>query len=242
MRIILVIGVAAALAGCASQATQRRGGYGASEPGHRPAHGRGQLFISPMGEPFRASSRSGAAQSLWFTGADADGDGRITLAEFQRDAARFFAVLDRAKDGEIDPEDIAYYENVLVPEIRVATGGRGPMSEGGGGRDGNRNGGQGSGSGGGGSNGKKAAAVHERIGAARFGFFDLPEPVIAADVNLNRGIDTGEFATAAATRFTALDRNHDGGLARGELPRAGGETWRNGSDQPVSLLPEPGAP
>ena len=258
MRIVLMIGIAVTLAGCATQRSQQHGPSGASghrlglEPDHGPARGRGQLFISPMGEPFRASSRPGAAQDLWFAGADADGDGRITLAEFQHDATRFFAVLDRGKDGEIDPDDIAYYENVLVPEIRVASGGRGPGSQGGG-RSGGRGGGRGRGggsSGGGGGQGmqfgggdaKKSAVAHERIGAARFGFFDLPEPVIAADVNLNRGIDPGEFAKAATTRFAALDRNHDGALTRGELPRAGGETWRNGADQPVVPPPEPRDP
>ncbi len=262
MRIVLMIGVAATLAGCATQGSRHGepggvSGHGARHgPGHGPARGRGQLFISPMGEPFRAPARSGAAQDLWFTGADADGDGRITLAEFQRDATRVFAVLDRGKDGEIDPDDIAYYENVLVPEIRVASGGRGAGPEGGGQRGG-RGGGRGRGGGGPGGGGaggqgmefgsgdgddKKSAVVHERIGAARFGFFDLPEPVIAADANLNRGIDPGEFAKAATTRFAALDRNRDGALTRGELPRAGGETWRNGSDLPVVPPPEPREP
>ncbi|QCB43481.1 EF-hand domain-containing protein [Sphingomonas sp. PAMC26645] len=238
---ILYFGLVAALAGCATQTPRPHGGHG-------PAHGRGQLFISPMGEPFRASLKPGAAQDLWFAGADTDGDGRITRAEFQHDAARFFAVLDRGKDGEIDPDDIAYYENVLVPEIRVASGGRGPRSEGGErGRGGRGRGGGGRGSGGSGGQGmqfgngdskKSTATAHERIGAARYGFFDLPEPVIAADANLNRGIDASEFAKAAATRFAALDRNHDGALTHGELPRAGGETWRNGSDEPTAPPPE----
>jgi hypothetical protein len=230
---ILYIGIVAALAGCTAQTPR-------PHEGHGPARGRGQLFISPMGEPFRASLKPGAARDLWFAGADTDGDGRITLAEFQDDAARFFAVLDRGKEGEIDPEDIAYYENVLVPEIRVASGGRRPRSGGGERGRGGRGGGPGGGSGGqgmqfGNGDGKKSAAiVHERIGAGRFGFFDLPEPVIAADANLNRGIDAGEFSKAAATRFAALDRNRDGALTRGELPRAGGETWRNGSDEPTA--------
>ena len=243
---ILYIGIAVALAGCSAQTPRPHAGHG-------PARGRGQLFVSPMGEPFRASLKPGAAQDLWFAGADTDGDGRITMAEFQHDAARFFAVLDRGKDGEIDPDDIAFYENVLVPEIRVASGGRGSRPEGGGprgGRGGRGRGGPGGGGAGGqgmqfGSgdgNGKKSAVVQERLGAARFGFFDLPEPVIAADVNLNRGIDPGEFAKAATTRFAALDRNRDGALTRGELPRAGGETWRNGSDLPVVPPPEPREP
>ena len=248
MRIILPIGIAVLLAGCGAQTPR-------PHAGHAPERGRGQLFISPMGEPFRASRKPGAAQSVWFAGADADGDGRITLAEFQQDAARVFAMLDRGKDGEIDPADIAYYENVLVPEIRVTSGGRGARSEAGerglGGHGRSGDGPRGSGRSGGGRNGggrsgqfdngdakQNAAVVHDRIGAARYGFFDLPEPVVAADANLNRGIDPAEFAKAAATRFAALDRNHDGALTRGELPRAGGETWRNGADEPTAPPPE----
>ena len=97
----------------------------------------------------------------------------------------FFAVLDRGKDGEIDPDDITYYENVMVPEIRVMTGGRGPRMEGSergrGGRGGGdgRGGPGGAGPGGGGAGGqgmqfgrgdgkKSGAVVHERLGAARF--------------------------------------------------------------------------
>lgn len=241
MQRFLLIGIAGALAGCAAHAPR---------PGGPPEHGRGQLFVSPMGEPFRSMLKPGAAQALWFDGADRDGDGRITLAEFQADAARFFAVLDRGKDGEIDPGDIEYYENVLVPEIRVAGGGRGSAQggrapRGGGGRGGGGHGGGGGGQGmkfGNGGDGDKktsASRVAEPLGAARFGFFDMPEPVISADQNGNRGVDAAEFAKAATARFESLDRNHDGALTRGELPRAGAETWRNGSDRPSDMRPGP---
>ncbi len=237
MRSCILIGLAAALAGCAASAPR---------PGGPPEHGRGQLFVSPMGEPFRTVLRPGAAQALWFAGADTDGDGRLTLAEFQHDAMRFFAVLDRGKDGEIDPTDIAVYENILVPEIRVVGRGRAPSPGGrasrgggrrggGGGNNATGNGGQGMQFGSGGDS--KPAASLERQGAARYGFFDLPEPVIAADRNGNRGVDAGEFASTATIRFAALDRNHDGALTRGELPRAGAETWRNGSDMPTTEPP-----
>ena len=221
MRRVILIGLAGALAGCAATVPR---------PGGPPERGRGQLFVSPMGEPFRTILRPGAAQGLWFAGADTDGDGRVTLAEFRQDAMRFFAVLDRGKDGEVDPDDIAFYENVLVPEIRVVGGRRSPEPGGrigGGGRGGSD--GMHFGNGG----GSKTAAPRERLGAARFGFFDFPEPVIAADSNGNRGVDAAEFAGAATIRFAALDRNHDGAITRGELPRSGAETWRNGSDAPA---------
>ena len=188
MRIVVLIGVAAVLAGCAAQMPGPRGPEhgGPDHPRHGQAHGpgpargRGQLFISPMGEPFRASQRPGAAQDLWFAGADADTDGRIAMVEFQRDASRFFAVLDRGKDGEIDPDDIALYETVLVPEIRVASGGRGASAGGRGPGLGGSDRGGGGGRGrdgmqfGNGDTKKGAAAVRERLGAARFGFSTCP--------------------------------------------------------------------
>ena len=195
----------------------------ARSPRQRPQQGRGQLFISPMGEPFRSTQTAGAAQTLWFQGADRDGDGRITRAEFQADATRVFAHLDRSRDGEIDPEDIAWYENILVPEIRVRGGGRG----GSGGRPDTGSGKRGNAA----SRRTSTADATLRIGAGRFGLFDLPEPVTSADLNFNRGVDRAEFAKAAADRFAALDRNGDGAIRRREVPRAGGDTWRNGDDQ-----------
>ena len=79
----------------------------------------GRLFISPMGQPFRSEPGGTAPQDLWFNAADTDHDGSLSLAEFQADARHFFAMLDVKGDGEIDPDDIEYYETVLAPEIRV---------------------------------------------------------------------------------------------------------------------------
>jgi hypothetical protein len=196
---------------------------------------RGRLFISPMGEPFRGPDPVRA----WFDGADANHDGALTLTEFVADAGRFFVALDRGKDGEIDPEDIDYYETVLAPEIRTAgSGGEGGAARGGGmrggqgggrrggGGGGGRRGGGGGGGGYGGGGGSGAASGGEtqryadvRRGAARFGFFDYPEPVTVADTNLNRGVDPKEFRDAATDRFAVLDKNHDGKITFDELPR-----------------------
>jgi hypothetical protein len=191
---------------------------------------RGRLFISPMGEPFRGPDPIGQ----WFDGADTNKDGALTLAEFTADADRFFLRLDRGHDGEIDPDDIDYYETVLAPEIR--TGGEGgmmgrrPDGGGGGRRGGGRRGGGGGGrgggfgAGGGGGEGAPGQTGQPRYsdvkrGAARFSFFDYPEPITVADTNFNRGVDPREFRAAAADRFAMLDANHDGKLTRAELPR-----------------------
>ena len=172
-----------------------------SGPEERP---RGRLFISPMGEPFRGPDPIGA----WFDGADANHDGALTLAEFTADADRFFLKLDRGHDGEIDPDDIDYYETVLAPEVR--TGGEGGMT-----------GARPSGGGGESGSGQSATPRYSDVkrGAARFSFFDYPEPITVADTNFNRGVDPREFRDAAADRFAMLDTNHDGKITRAELPK-----------------------
>jgi hypothetical protein len=74
------------------------------------------MFVSPMGEPFRAE-RGGDALAMWFQQADRNHDGYLTLDEMQQDAERFFATLDTNHDGEIDPDEITRYETVVAPEI-----------------------------------------------------------------------------------------------------------------------------
>jgi Ca2+-binding EF-hand superfamily protein len=221
----------------AAQAQSEHGAGGGDTP-----HGRGgRLFISPMGEPFRGPE----PQTMWFDGADTNHDGVVTEAEFTADAMRFFAMLDRGHDGEIDPDDIEYYETVLAPEIRVAgvDGGEAPRAGGGGGRrggggGGHRGGGGGGMRGGGGGgmrggggygggqssdeggsgSGGAAHASYGKQGAARYSYFDYPEPITVADTNFNRGVDPNEFRTAALARFDVLDKNHDGKIEKGELP------------------------
>lgn len=223
MRILLLTGLILATAACAG------GGHHPDFHGRGPGPGmrdegggpRTRLFISPMGEPFRSAD---APQDLWFAGADTDHDGVLTRAEFTADERRFFAVLDREHDGEIDPGDIEIYETVLAPEIRVRGGMGGGMRMGarrrGGGGGGHRGGGRRGGGGYGGTpSGGAQPQAPGREGAARFGYLDYPEPVTVADRNFNRGIDAMEFDRAADDRFALLDANHDGRIEKAELPR-----------------------
>ena len=155
-----------------------------------------RLFISPMGEPFRADRDP---QNIWFDRADANHDAALSRDEFDKDSDRWFARLDRRNDGEVDPEDIEYYESVLAPEIRV------DFYEGV--------------TAGGGDNGGSRPATRLKIGAAHYSYFDYPEPVMVADTNFNRGVDPREFRRAADKRFDMLDTNGDGKIERGELPK-----------------------
>lgn len=182
-------------------------------------HRWGRTFVSPMGEPFGAVEAHSDPLADWFNQADKNHDGRLTIEEMQADAERFFTVLDTNHDGEIDPDEIDHYETVIAPE--VSSGGRLEMatvnrsSEGGG-----RTGGKGRHGGGGhrenesGQGGWRGAALNQGYqGAERFGLLDLPEPVISADTNFNRGVSLEEFRQAASQRFAALDVNHQGLLA-----------------------------
>jgi hypothetical protein len=49
-------------------------------------------------------------------------------------------------------------------------------------------------------------------GAARYALLNLPEPVAAADADLNRAVTLPEFKQAALQRFQLLDKQHAGRL------------------------------
>ena len=239
-------------AGCAPKPPPRFHGRPGEGLHGRPPGGtsgaRG-FFISPMGEPFRGAGASEAVR-LWFDGADGNHDGRIVLAEFQADAARFFARLDTSGDGEIDPAEIEQYETVVAPQVAaggMGAGGDGSGRDGGfgaGRRGGGMHGGGMGGSGGGGGMGGgrrmgggegpagsagSPASGEGRQGAGRFSFLAIPEPVTSADADFNRGISRAEFARAAGQRFLLLDSAHQGYLSFDKLPplpQRGG--WRGG--------------
>jgi Ca2+-binding EF-hand superfamily protein len=173
------------------------------------ADGPPSFFISPMGEPFRGPD----APNIWFDQADTNHDGVLTQDEMEADAARFFAVLDRGKDGEIDPEDLEYYETVIAPMIRVG-GYMGTEPE--------------STEDGGDGDAPKRKVTYVAQGAARFGYFDYPEPVAVADTNFNRGVDAKEFRVAADKRFALLDKNGDGKIEKSELPKLEASSFKPG--------------
>lgn len=148
-----------------------------------------QIFLSPMGEPFRAGANDPYPSALWFAQADADRDGKLTRAEMLADADRFFARLDTNHDGEIIPTENRVYEDQIAPEIRSQVGREeNPMDF-----------------------PKPAAkrskhAVPMPEGAGRWSSLPIPQPVISADSDMNRGISRAEFRAAADERFTRLDK------------------------------------
>lgn len=179
----------------------------------------GRLFISPMGEPFRPNGRSDDGLADWFAQADVNHDGRLTLDEMQHDSERFFALLDVNHDGEIDPDEITRYETVVAPEIQsgphfglAAFDSDSPEGERRGGRGGRGGGRRGDAEDRSNRPGFFRNDNDQHQGAGRFGLLDLPEPVVSADADFNRGVSLNEFRSAAQQRFLALDLDHHGYL------------------------------
>jgi hypothetical protein len=175
--------------------------FPAAAPSQPPV---GSVFLSPMGEPFRSDRPAADNAGTWFAAADRDGDGALTPAELRDDAARFFAALDGDGNGEIGPAEIARYENELAPEVQVGLQMRGA----------------GVGDWRGPGSRRRRIPIYDKgiEGAGRYAFLNIPQPVIAADVDMNRGVSRDEFERAAGQRFALLDSDRDGRLARAELP------------------------
>lgn len=87
----------------------------------------------------------------------------------------------------------------------------------------------------------RAGAINgndEAAGGSRLGVLTIPEPVTAADSNLDRGISLQEFIVAAQKRFRLLDLNHDGRLTLDELEGARSAVRANARRRPKSEEPD----
>ena len=203
--------------------------------------GPANVFISPCGKPFRAKAGEPYPVVEWFRQADANGDGKIDHAEFLADSLAFFKHLDRNNDQVISPQEVAYYEQRIAPEVlgmRVEIDSRGVAiprariwkTQG---IPGGTSPGMGSGyspGGGGvdpGAGGDEGGETEHRArpydasgkGAAPYSFFDEPEPVTAADLNFRGLISKGDFLKLADAHFQTLDSNGAGFLTLETLPK-----------------------
>lgn len=168
-------------------------------PGTRP------VFLSPMGEPFRAEPGQAYPSGTWFAQADKDHDGVLTRAEFLADALRFFDRIDLDHDGKLTPDEVSAYESNIAPETSIYSARPDDYS----GRPRQRD--------------RGAMAESEDyggpMGAGRFAWLNVPEPVVAADQDVDRIVTRDEFATAAAAAFARLDIANQGRLRLKDLPR-----------------------
>lgn len=180
------------LAGCASGPAERATPIRAEN-----------LFLSPSGEPFRGGRDEPYASAKWFAQADADHDGVLTPAEFTADAERAFRRYDTNGDGVIDGIETAAYEDKVAPEIlpRIANLSAGEGMDttlfGGRGRQGGERGARGR---------PRPARAGDRAqqGAGLFGLLDEPEPVTAADADLDGRITLAEWRRRTERRFALI--------------------------------------
>lgn len=176
------------------------------------------LFLSPIGEPFRAKGDDDDPVRRWFDQVDRDRDGRVTLAETLADADRYFALLDKDHDGELLPEEVHAYE-YDVPEIRLYQRRPEPtIAE------------------------REAADRQKRppkpkkgagpsfegvMGAGRYAFLNIPNPIASADSDFNRAVDPKEFRAAAAERFRDIDKDQQKALTFAALPKTPAQQLAN---------------
>ncbi len=194
-----------------------------SEPGEEaPVRGRVNVFISPMGEPFRGGSEDPYPLDRWFSRADSNHDGALEWDEFRTDADAFFKQLDTNHDGILEGAEVSAYEQDVAPEIlprvaRLTAKDIPPLPS----KDPDTN--------------RQRAERQDAVGpvtrpragllagAAVFGVTPEPEPVAASDTDFDGKISLAEWDQSARRRFDLLDKNHDGRIDRAELPKTPAE-------------------
>jgi len=87
-----------------------------------PPDMRGPVFVSPMGQPFRAAPESRRPPILlWLAHADVDGDERISRDEFVNEAMMFFAnTLDANHDRAVVSAESTAFWREQAPEMLSA--------------------------------------------------------------------------------------------------------------------------
>lgn len=185
-----VLGLAAAGGAGAQDTSLSGGGPDIVVTGKRPAdpcYVARQVFVSPVGQPFRGPADDPAPDTRWFAAADTNHDGRVDRAEMIADADRWFAKVDRNGDGEIDPAEMAIYERDTVPEVSIYE--RTAMDR------------------------AKVATARKKgkpipygtpVGAARFALLNIPHPLASADTDFNRGVTRAELEAVATAAFAQL--------------------------------------
>jgi hypothetical protein len=212
-----------ALGGAASAAAQPRPGDSIRQP---------SLFVSPMGQPFRANASGARGIDLWFTAADTDYDSRLSHDEFMANANAFFPLVDANHDGALTSlEDTAYWRQSAHEVVDGPAGGEPignmlvPPTQ----RD--RNGGahqvvqtsdvniRGP---------RRGGPAERPVGAQAYGLLGDAEPIMSCDSNFDRRVTLAEFDACAERRFAMLDTNHDGFFTPDEAARyrAGGDVIR----------------
>lgn len=189
----------------------------------REAERQPSLFVSPMGQPFRANASGARGIDLWFTAADTDYDARISHDEFMANANAFFPLVDANQDGALTSmEDTAYWRH-NAPEVVGDDPGGEPIGNVAGPPEQHHrdNGGhqvvQGNDVTIRGPN--RGHPAERPVGAQAYGLLGDAEPIMSCDSNFDRRVTLQEFDACAERRFAMLDANHDGYFTPDEAAR-----------------------
>lgn len=221
MRFLMISALGAlALGTAASAAAQPRPNDSVRQP---------SLFVSPMGQPFRANASGARGIDLWFTAADADYDSRISRDEFMANANAFFPLVDANQDGALTSlEDTAYWRQSAPEVVGGPTGGEpigntlSPPTQ----HDRNNGGHQIVQTSDVNIRGPHRGGPAERpTGAQAYGLLGDAEPIMSCDPNFDRRVTLAEFDACAERRFAILDASHDGYFTPDEAAR-----YRGGGD------------
>ncbi|MDB5364166.1 MAG: hypothetical protein JWM77_93 [Rhodospirillales bacterium] len=205
------------------------------DPYRRP-----QIVISPNAEPLALGDDKSCKVEMvgWFARVDTNHDGAIDKAEFMADARRWFAEMDQDKSGSVTAGELANVRERKVPlppppprrpdsdsSSTSSSSSDGRMRQ----RFGDRlNAGEGQMGGGqmGGGQMGSGSARRDRPpsdlpdrpkSGLRNGVAGEPDPVMAADTNLDFKVTKLEWETYVESNFDELDRNHDGRLSPDEV-------------------------
>ncbi len=142
----------------------------------------------------------------WLTASDGDRDGALSLAEAFADADSLLAEIDASHDGYLTAIEIEAWRERIAPD---AYADRKLRQQSGSGEDDTAPGGK-----------KRGGSPEDGHSAARrldSGFRAQPDPIMAADTNLDFRVDRAELEARVKSRFDTLDTDHDGRLSADEL-------------------------
>ena len=172
-----------------------------------------RLVYSPNGEPLSGGplGHPSCEEALagWFDRLDTDRRGAIDLDRYFADARRQFSAMDLDRQGAVTADVLtryrAPYDSDARPETAASateSSNRAPRS-GEGGRRQDQSG-----------TGPRAAASGDDRGRSAD---EEPDPVMAADVQLQFKVTLSDFIAYEQRRFAELNAKHDGRLAKAEV-------------------------
>ncbi|PWR22277.1 hypothetical protein DKG75_09990 [Zavarzinia compransoris] len=136
--------------------------------------------------------------TAWRQQADRNRDGRLDLAEVLADTDDFFTAVDTGKDGFLTAIELEAYRERIAPGAYADQAfARSNRGEDGGDR--------------------KQRTAGDPGPTRRIERRGQPDPVMAADANLDFRVAREELAAKVKERFARLDGNRDGDLDPGEL-------------------------